>query len=125
MAGGTGFTVNPRELTAAGTNAVAVAGKVPDETAKLGDPTDKAAASLTGWKSGTALQRCGTAWKTLLDELAGTMKDAGGHLVTCAHTYVNADHLPAPVATDAPDPFDTRIVGFNARIVGGSPIDHA
>ncbi|MEV7357459.1 MULTISPECIES: hypothetical protein [unclassified Kitasatospora] len=113
-----GFTVKPGELTAAGNSALTVAGKVPDETAKLAEPSAKAAASLAGWRSGAALQGCGAAWKALLDGLAGDMKSAGGNLLTCAQTYVNADHLPAPAATAAVDPFDTKVVG-------GRPVDYA
>ncbi|MER7754639.1 hypothetical protein [Kitasatospora sp. NPDC097643] len=111
MAEGTGFTVKPGELTAAGNNALTVAGKVPDETAKLAEPSAKAAGSLPGWQSGAALQGCSTAWKALLDDLAGGMKTAGGNLLTCAQTYVNSDHLPAPAVTGAADPFRTKVVG--------------
>ncbi|MFD7827270.1 hypothetical protein [Kitasatospora sp. NPDC059803] len=113
-----GFTVKPGELTAAGNGALTVAGKVPDETAKLAEPSAKAAGSLAGWQSGAALQGCGAAWKALLDGLAGDMKSAGGNLLTCAQTYVNADHLPAPVATSDADP-------FNTKVVGGRPVDYA
>ncbi|WP_157849820.1 MULTISPECIES: hypothetical protein [Streptomyces] len=108
-----GFTVKPGELTAAGNNALAVAGKVPDETAKLAEPSDKAAGGLAGWQSGAALQGCSTAWKSLLDGLAGDMKTAGGNLIACAQTYVNADHLPAPTAAGADDPFRTKVVGVH------------
>ncbi|MBV6701089.1 hypothetical protein [Kitasatospora aureofaciens] len=118
MAGETGFKVKPGELTAAGNNALTVAGKVPDETAKLATPSTNAASGLAGWQTGAALQGCGTAWKTLLDGLAGDMKDAGGNLIRCATTYANTDHLPAPTATSAADPFHTRIVG-------GHRIDYA
>ncbi|RKT16162.1 hypothetical protein BX285_0488 [Streptomyces sp. 1114.5] len=114
MADGNGFTVKPGELTAAGNNALTVAGKVPDETAKLAEPSDKAAGSLAGWQSGVALQGCSTAWKTLLDGLSGDMKTAGGNLITCAQTYVNADHLPgAPTATGVSDPFRTKVIGVH------------
>ncbi|MFJ2187708.1 hypothetical protein ACIOJE_07000 [Kitasatospora sp. NPDC087861] len=118
MASDPGFTVKPGELTAAGTNALTVAGKVPDETAKLADPTAKAAGGLAGWQSGPALQGCGAAWKKLLDDLTNEMKSAGGNLLTCAQTYRNADHLPRPTGTAAADP-------FNTKVVGGHPVDHA
>ncbi|MFD5462761.1 hypothetical protein ACFWIQ_08015 [Kitasatospora sp. NPDC127059] len=108
-----GFTVRPGELTAAGNNALTVAGKVPEETAKLAEPSSKAAGSLTGWQSGPALTGCSGAWKTLLDGLATDMKTAGGHLITCAQGYQNADHLPPPTAsaTAVHDPFETKVVG--------------
>ncbi|MFE5583641.1 hypothetical protein [Kitasatospora sp. NPDC056531] len=106
-----GFTVKPGELTAAGNNAVTAAGKLPEETAKLAEPSSKAAGSLAGWQSGAALQGCGTAWKTLLDGLSNDMKSAGGNLISCAQTYLNADHLPPPTATAASDPFGTKVVG--------------
>ncbi|WP_158077670.1 hypothetical protein [Streptomyces sp. CB02056] len=112
MGDGKGFTVKPGELTAAGNNALAVAGKVPEETAKLAEPGDKAAGGLAGWQSGAALQGCGTAWKSLLDGLAGDMKSAGGNLLTCAQTYLGADRLPAPATTAAAtDPFGTKVAG--------------
>ncbi|MEV7183710.1 hypothetical protein [Kitasatospora sp. NPDC093102] len=100
-------------MTAAGNNALTVAGKVPDETAKLAEPGDKAAGSLPGWQSGPALQGCGTAWKSLLDGLANDMKSAGGNLITCAQTYQNADHLPAPATAAATDPFGTKVAGVH------------
>ncbi|MEV7597719.1 hypothetical protein AB0O91_10105 [Kitasatospora sp. NPDC089797] len=107
-----GFTVRPGELTAAGNNALAVAGKVPEETAKLAEPSGKAAAGLVGWQSAAALTGCGGAWKTLLDGLAADMKAAGGNLIACAQGYRDADHLPPPsVSMAVPDPFDTRVVG--------------
>ncbi|MFD7580346.1 hypothetical protein [Kitasatospora sp. NPDC059817] len=113
-----GFTVKPGELTAAGNSALTVAGKVPDETAKLAEPSAKAAGSLAGWQSGAALQGCGAAWKALLDGLAGDMKSAGGNLLTCAQTYVNADHLPAPVAASGAPPRKTQVGGGRP---GGEP----
>ncbi|MFJ9840958.1 hypothetical protein ACIRYZ_10885 [Kitasatospora sp. NPDC101155] len=106
-----GFTVKPGELTAAGNNAVTVAGKVPEETAKLAEPSTKAAGGLAGWQSGAALTGCSSAWKTLLDGLSNDMKSAGGNLITCAQTYLNADHLPPPTAAPVSDPFDTKVVG--------------
>ncbi|MGW2371425.1 hypothetical protein [Kitasatospora sp. NPDC001683] len=110
-----GFTVKPGELTAAGNNALTVAGKVPEETAKLAEPSATAAGSLAGWQSGAALTGCSSAWKALLDGLSTDMKTAGGHLITCAHDYQNADHLPSPTtATTAStpfDPFETKVVG--------------
>ncbi|MFD9691150.1 hypothetical protein ACFXPX_33980 [Kitasatospora sp. NPDC059146] len=110
-----GFTVKPGELAAAGSNALTVAGKVPEETAKLAEPSATAAGSLAGWQSGAALTGCGSAWKTLLDGLATDMKTAGGHLITCAHDYRNtdhrnADHLPPPAAASH-DPFETKVAG--------------
>ncbi|MFH9354326.1 hypothetical protein [Kitasatospora sp. NPDC017646] len=111
MADGKGFTVKPGELTAAGNNAVTVAGKVPDETAKLAEPSSTAAGSLVGWQSGAALTGCSSAWKSLLNELSTDMKTAGGHLITCAQEYQNADHLPPPGAAPASDPFGTKVVG--------------
>lgn len=111
MADGKGFTVKPSELTAAGNNALTVAGKVPEETAKLAEPSGTAAGSLAGWQSGAALTGCSSAWKALLDGLATDMKTAGGHLISCAHDYQNADHLPPPTATAAHDPFETKVVG--------------
>ncbi|MFJ8625596.1 hypothetical protein ACIRD3_22475 [Kitasatospora sp. NPDC093550] len=108
-----GFTVKPWELTAAGNSALAVAGKVPDETATLAEPSANAAGSLAGWQSGAALQGCSAAWKALLDGLAGDMKAAGGNLITCAQAYVNSDRLPAPAAAGAADPFDTKAVGVH------------
>ncbi|MER6303613.1 hypothetical protein ABT247_29215 [Kitasatospora sp. NPDC001539] len=93
-----GFTVRPGELTAAGTNAVAVAGKVPEETAKLAEPSGRAAGGLPGWRSAAALQRCGAAWRTVLDGLAADMESAGGNLLTCARAYLDADRLPPPAA---------------------------
>ncbi|MER7670405.1 hypothetical protein ABTY61_18305 [Kitasatospora sp. NPDC096128] len=106
-----GFTVKPGELTAAGNNALTVAGKVPEETAKLAEPSSAAAGSLAGWQSAAALTGCSSAWQTLLDGLATDLKTAGGHLISCAHDYRNADHLPPPIATAARDPFETKVVG--------------
>lgn len=111
MADGKGFTVKPGELTAAGNNAVTVAGKVPEETAKLAEPSAKAAGSLAGWQSGAALTGSSSAWKALLDGLSNDMKSAGGNLISCAQTYLNADHLPPPTTTAASDPFDTKVAG--------------
>ncbi|MFJ7248346.1 hypothetical protein ACIQWA_27475 [Kitasatospora sp. NPDC098652] len=98
-------------MTAAGNNALTVAGKVPEETAKLAEPSATAAGGLAGWQSGAALTGCSSAWKTLLDGLAADMKAAGGHLITCAHDYQNADHLPPPTTAAAHDPFETKVVG--------------
>ena len=111
MADGKGFTVKPGELTAAGNNALTVAGKVPDETAKLTEPSATAAGSLAGWQSGAALTGCSSAWKTLLDGLSTDMKAAGANLITCAQGYQNADHLPPPGAAPVSDPFETKVVG--------------
>ncbi|MFJ3789333.1 hypothetical protein [Kitasatospora sp. NPDC090091] len=112
MAGGTGFTVRPDELSAAGSNAQAVAGKVPEETARLAAPSDKAAAGLPGWQSGPALHDCSAAWKALLDGLAEDMRTAGGNLITTAHNYRTSDRSMGgtPVAqSGGTDPFGTRI----------------
>ncbi|MFJ4190165.1 hypothetical protein [Kitasatospora sp. NPDC089509] len=99
-------------MTAAGNNALTVAGKIPDETAKLAEPSSAAAGSLAGWQSGAALTGCSSAWKTLLDGLAADLKTAGGNLITCAQGYQNADHLPAPTAArTVSDPFGTKVVG--------------
>ncbi|MBD0691650.1 hypothetical protein [Streptomyces sp. CBMA123] len=102
-------------MTAAGNNALTVAGKVPEDTAKLAEPSSTAAGSLAGWQSGAALTGCGSAWKTLLDGLSTDMKTAGSHLITCAQSYQNTDHLPppaaTPTATPAHDPFETKVVG--------------
>ncbi|WP_405361179.1 hypothetical protein OG535_23765 [Kitasatospora sp. NBC_00085] len=111
MAGGAGFTVRPDELSAAGTNAQTVAGKVPEETARLAAPSDRAAAALPGWQSGAALHDCSAAWKTLLDGLAEDMKTAGGNLLATAHNYRNSDRSMGgtPVAAGGSDPFNTRV----------------
>ncbi|MFI5645499.1 hypothetical protein [Kitasatospora sp. NPDC051705] len=109
MAPHPGFTVRPGELTAAGHNALTVADKVPEETAKLAEPGARAAGSLPGWRTGAALQGCGAAWTALLDGLAGDMRAAGANLLTCARAYRDSDHLPAPGATGAADPFGTKL----------------
>ncbi|MFG2846114.1 hypothetical protein ACGF12_23525 [Kitasatospora sp. NPDC048296] len=107
-----GFTVKPGELTGAGNSGLTVAGKIPDETAKLAEPSGTAAGSLAGWQSGAALTGCSSAWKTLLDGLSDDMKTAGGHLITCAQGYRTADHLPSPTTAKAvSDPFETKVVG--------------
>jgi len=112
VADGTGFTVRPDELSAAGSNAQAVAGKVPEETAKLAAPSDQAAAGLAGWQSGPALHACSAAWRTLLDGLAEDMRAAGGNLIATAHNYRNSDRSTGgtPVAQGGgSDPFNTTV----------------
>ncbi|MFD0276526.1 type VII secretion target [Kitasatospora sp. NPDC127111] len=111
MADGTGFTVRPDELSAAGSNAQAVAGKVPEETARLAAPSDRAAAGLAGWQSGPALRECSAAWRTLLDGLAEDMKAAGGNLIATAHNYRDSDRSMAGtgVAQGGGDPFNTEV----------------
>ncbi|WP_406202595.1 hypothetical protein OH807_24605 [Kitasatospora sp. NBC_01560] len=89
-----------------------MAGKVPEETAKLAAPSDRAAAALPGSLSGPALHDCSAAWKALLDGLAGDMRAAGGNLLTTAQNYRTSDRSAggAPVAEGGGgDPFRTRV----------------
>ncbi|MFI6152113.1 hypothetical protein ACIBCA_05430 [Kitasatospora sp. NPDC051170] len=113
MAGETGFMAKPEDLKAAGNNAVTVGGRIPDETAKLAEPTTGAVASLAGWQSAAPLQNCGAAWKKLLDRLANDMKAAGGNLINCADNYQRGDTLPMPTTptVTVPDPFKTKLIG--------------
>ncbi|MGW2541315.1 WXG100 family type VII secretion target [Kitasatospora sp. NPDC001574] len=118
------FKVNPAALAGCGQSAQHIAGQVPGETAKIVAPSDRAAATLQGWLTATAIRTCGTNWRTLLDKLSGDMSDVGSKLVkTAAHyqqgeqsVYAHLRGAAGPAqggATPAPeaDPFGTVLAG--------------
>ncbi|MFF2951917.1 hypothetical protein ACFVVU_11330 [Kitasatospora sp. NPDC057965] len=121
------FKVNPAVLASCGQSAQYIASQVPGDTTKIIAPSNQAAATLQGWLTATAIQNCGTNWKTLLDKLSGGMADTGSKLVQTAAYYRQGEqsvyaHLrgaagpartgPAPVPET--DPFGTVLTGGNS-----------
>ncbi|GAB7185272.1 hypothetical protein ATKI12_5103 [Kitasatospora sp. Ki12] len=111
------FKVKPAELDGCGQSAQHIGGLIPGETSKLAEPCNQAAGTLQGWLTATAVQNCGTNWKTLLDKLAGDMGDVGTKLGTTATYYRQVEkdvhtsmRNPAAPAPAEPDPFGTVVV---------------
>ncbi|MCX4748761.1 type VII secretion target [Kitasatospora sp. NBC_01287] len=98
---GSGFAVHPDTLRAAGQNAQAVAGRIPDETKGIGPASDTGVAGLAGWESGQALHDCTAAWQTLLTTLSGQLDSQGQNLVTTAQNYSAIDSATALALTGA------------------------
>ncbi|MEU9046192.1 MULTISPECIES: hypothetical protein [unclassified Kitasatospora] len=111
------FKVNPAELDGCGQSAQHIGGLIPGETSKVTEPCNQAAGGLKGWQTATAIQSCGTNWKTLLDKLGGDMGDVGTKLAASATYYRQVEkdihesmrNPNAPVPAE-PDPFGTTFV---------------
>ncbi|MEV7598455.1 hypothetical protein AB0O91_13855 [Kitasatospora sp. NPDC089797] len=111
------FKVKPAELDGCGQSAQHIGGLIPGETAKITEPSSRAAGGLKGWLIAGGITDCGTNWKTLLDRLGGDMGDVGTKLGTTAtyyrqaeqnaHTSMRNPNAPTP---SGPDPFDTAFV---------------
>ncbi|MBV2156750.1 hypothetical protein [Kitasatospora sp. SUK 42] len=121
------FEVNPAELDGCGQSAQHVAGLVPDETSKITDPCDQAAAGLQGWLTASAVRDCGANWKALLDRLGGDMGDVGGKLASSAGYYRQVEQdiqasmgSPSAPVPHEPDPFGTT-VPEPAQFTGAEP----
>ncbi|MEV7773084.1 hypothetical protein [Kitasatospora sp. NPDC086791] len=109
--------VNPAELDGCGQSAQHLGGLIPGETSKITEPSNQAAATLTGWQMAAAIRNCGTNWKTLLDRLGSDMGDVGTKLASSATYYRQVEKAihaslkdPNAPATDEPDPFGTVVV---------------
>lgn len=83
--------VNPSELHSMGVAAQGVAAKIGPEVTAVLAPSDTAAASLTGWRTATALDACTTAWAACLRGLAAEVDSNGAKLITTAQNYSTAE----------------------------------
>ncbi|MER5636349.1 type VII secretion target [Kitasatospora sp. NPDC002227] len=89
--GSAGFRVHPDELQAAGQTAGGLAGQVLDELRGVLGPSDQTVGVLRGCQTGTALNECTEAWRTLLTDLSAEMDRSGRNLVQSARAYQVAD----------------------------------
>ncbi|RKT09572.1 hypothetical protein BX285_6667 [Streptomyces sp. 1114.5] len=121
------FKVNPAELDGCGQSAQHIGGLIPGETGKITEPCNQAAGGLKGWLTATAIQNCGTNWKTLLDKLGGDMGDVGTKLASSAAYYRQVEQdihgsmkNPSAPTPSEPDPFNTTFVPGPVKPAGTS-----
>lgn len=88
---GGGFQVDPDELDGAGQTARVVAERVPDAAGRVLGPSDSAEGGLRGWLTGSELDACTTAWKSMLDRLSAEMDQQGEKLRQTAANYRSAE----------------------------------
>lgn len=85
------FGVNPADLDAAAKAAKETAEAMPNELKTIHDPSDKAAAALSGWRVGASLHNCAAAWEECLKNLATEVDQVSLKLTQTAAGYRTAD----------------------------------
>ncbi|GHF66471.1 hypothetical protein GCM10018790_50550 [Kitasatospora xanthocidica] len=85
------FGVNPADLDLAAKAAKESSEAMPGELKAIHQPSDTAAAALSGWQVGASLHNCTAAWEELLNKLASEVDGVALKLSQTATDYRNAD----------------------------------
>ncbi|WP_073811970.1 type VII secretion target [Kitasatospora sp. CB01950] len=93
--------MEPDELDGAGQTATVVAERLPDATSRVLGPSDNAEGGLRGWQTGSELDACTTAWKSMLDRLSAELDQQGGKLRQTAANYRNAEQAAGTIVASA------------------------